>query len=141
MEGQIMNLVGSLGLSEYVLFPGALWGDERDRIYQAADLLVMPSVSEPFGLVALEALQHGTPVLISKQSGVAEVLTHALKVDFWDVEEMASKMLAAIDYPVLREQLVAEGKKELGRLSWRRAAEKVLSLYHKLHAWFHKRTT
>lgn len=141
MEGQIMNLVGSLGLSEYVLFPGALWGEERDRIYQAADLLVMPSVSEPFGLVALEALQHGTPVLISKQSGVAEVLTHALKVDFWDVEEMASKMLAAIDYPVLREQLVAEGKKELGRLSWRRAAEKVLSLYRKLHAWFHKRSS
>jgi glycosyltransferase involved in cell wall biosynthesis len=136
MEHQIMHLVGSLGLSEHVIFAGALWDEERDRMYQSADLLVMPSVSEPFGLVPLEAIQHGTPVLISKQSGVAEVLTHALKVDFWDIEEMANKMLAALKYPVLNQQLVTEGKKELDRLTWRRAAEKVLTIYHRLIGWF-----
>jgi glycogen synthase len=134
MEHQIMHLVGSLGLSSHVIFAGALWDTDRDRMYQSADLLVMPSVSEPFGLVPLEAIQHGTPVLISKQSGVSEVLTHALKVDFWDVEEMANKMLAAISYPVLNAQLVTEGKKEVSRLTWRRAAEKVFALYRSLLA-------
>ena len=132
MEHQIMHLVGELGLSQHVIFAGALWDEERDRMYQVADLLVMPSVSEPFGLVPLEAIQHGTPVLISKQSGVAEVLTHALKVDFWDTEEMANKILSALRYGVMNRQLVEEGRKELLRITWRRAAEKVLALYKKL---------
>lgn len=138
MEHQIMHLVGSLGLSKNVIFAGALWDEERDRMYQAADLLVMPSVSEPFGLVPLEAIQHGTPVLISKQSGVAEVLTHALKVDFWDIDEMANKILAALRYGVLNRQLVEEGRKELLRLTWRKAADKVHALYKKLLDWFHR---
>lgn len=132
MEHQILHLVGELGLSQHVIFAGALWDEERDRMYQVADLLVMPSVSEPFGLVPLEAIQHGTPVLISKQSGVAEVLTHALKVDFWDTEEMANKILSALRYGVMNRQLVEEGRKELLRITWRRAAEKVLVLYKKL---------
>lgn len=134
MERQIMNLVGSLGLSQHVIFAGALWDEERDRMYQSADLLVMPSVSEPFGLVPLEAIQHGTPALISKQSGVAEVLTHVLKVDFWDVDEMANKIIAALRYPVMNKQLVDEGRKELFRLSWKKAAEKVIQVYQKLSA-------
>ncbi len=135
MEHQIMHLVGSLGLSKNVIFAGALWDEERDRMYQSADLLVMPSVSEPFGLVPLEAIQHGTPALISKQSGVSEVLTHALKVDFWDIEEMANKILAALRYKVMNKQLVDEGRRELGRLTWRIAAEKVLTIYRKLLGW------
>ncbi len=138
MEHQIMHLVGELGLSQHVIFAGALWDEERDRMYQVADLLVMPSVSEPFGLVPLEAIQHGTPVLISKQSGVAEVLTHALKVDFWDTEEMANKILSALRYKVMNRQLVEEGRKELSRITWRRAAEKVLALYKKLLDFVHK---
>jgi glycosyltransferase involved in cell wall biosynthesis len=138
MEQQIMHLVGSLGLSKHVIFAGALWDEERDRMYQAADLLVMPSVSEPFGLVPLEAIQHGTPVLISKQSGVAEVLTHALKVDFWDIDEMADKIIAALKYGVLNRQLAEEGRKELARLTWKKAAEKVVVLYGKLLGWFHR---
>lgn len=138
MEHQIMHLVGSLGLSQNVIFAGALWDDERDRMYQAADLLVMPSVSEPFGLVPLEAIQQGTPVLISKQSGVAEVLTHALKVDFWDIDEMANKILAALRYGVMNRQLVEEGRRELHRLTWRKAADKVLMLYRKLLDWIHR---
>jgi len=136
MKRQVLHLVASLGLSKNFIFSGELWGDERDRIYNCADLLVMPSVSEPFGLVPLEAIQHGTPVLISKQSGVSEVLTHALKVDFWDIDEMANKIIAALRYPVMNNQLVKEGKIELLRLSWRKAADKVYSLYQKLLDWW-----
>lgn len=135
MEQEIMRLVGALGLSDHVIFAGALWDEERDRMYQSADLLVMPSVSEPFGLVPLEAIQHGTPALISKQSGVAEVLTHALKVDFWDVDEMANKIVAALQYDAMNRQLVEEGKRELNRLTWRHAADKVVGLYERLLAW------
>jgi len=132
MMGQIMHKVGSLGLSSNVIFAGALWYEERDRMYQSVDLVVMPSVSEPFGLVPLEAIQHGTPSLISKQSGVSEVISHVLKVDFWDVEDMANKILAALRYPVLHEQLKREGRQEIHRLSWKHSAQKVLSLYQRL---------
>jgi glycosyltransferase involved in cell wall biosynthesis len=134
MERQIMDLAGSLGLSNNLMFAGALWDDDRDRMYQSADLLVMPSVSEPFGLVPLESIQQGTPVLISKQSGVSEVLKHALKADFWDVDEMANKIIAALRYEPMNRQLVTEGRKELLRLTWRTAAEKVIALYQRLLA-------
>jgi glycosyltransferase involved in cell wall biosynthesis len=132
MKSQVIDLVGSMGLSKHVLFAGALWEEDRDRMYQAADLLVMPSVSEPFGLVPLEALQHGTPSVITQQSGVAEVLTHALKVDFWDVEEMANKILSSLRYPVIRNQMVSEGKQQLEKISWKLAAEKVKRIYQNL---------
>jgi glycosyltransferase involved in cell wall biosynthesis len=136
MERQVIELVGQLGLSKNVIFAGALWEDERDRMYQSADLFVMPSVSEPFGLVPLEALQHGTPSVISKQSGVSEVLSHVLKVDFWDVEEMANQILSSVRYPVMREQMVKEGREQLVHISWRRAAEKVTALYRSLIQYF-----
>jgi glycosyltransferase involved in cell wall biosynthesis len=132
MTNQIMNQVGATGLSQHVIFAGALWEEERDRMYQSADLVVMPSVSEPFGLVPLEALQHGTASLVTYQSGVAEVLTHVLKVDFWDVDGMANMILSALRYPVMREQIVSEGKRELKKMSWREAAHKVCSLYRNL---------
>jgi glycosyltransferase involved in cell wall biosynthesis len=92
----------------------------------------MPSVSEPFGLVPLEALQHGTPSIITKQSGVAEVLTHALKVDFWDVDQMANQILSALRYPVMGEQIVKEGRLQLLGLSWQKAAAKMAALYRNL---------
>ncbi len=132
MLQQIIEQVGTMQLSEHVRFAGALWEEERDRMYQSVDLVVMPSVSEPFGLVPLEAIQHGTPALISKQSGVSEVLTHVLKVDFWDTEEMANQILAALRYPVIRSQLVKEGKQQLAGLSWRVAAAKIKALYQRL---------
>jgi glycosyltransferase involved in cell wall biosynthesis len=123
-------------LSQHVIFAGALWDDDRDRMYQAADLVVMPSVSEPFGLVPLESIQHGTAALVSKQSGVSEVVTHALKVDFWDVDEMANKIVAALWYKPLNQQLVSEGKKELLGLSWKNVALKIKDLYQSLHSMF-----
>lgn len=132
MLTQVIEQVGAMGLSQNVRFAGALWEEERDRMYQSVDLVVMPSVSEPFGLVPLEALQHGTPALISRQSGVGEVLTHALKVDFWDTEEMANQILAAIRYPVMSNQLVQEGKQQMFSFSWKVAAAKIKSLYESL---------
>lgn len=132
MQPQIIDLVGSLGLSQNVIFAGALWEEERDQMYQTAHLVVMPSVSEPFGLVPLEALQHGTASLISKQSGVAEVMPHVLKADFWDVEEIANQIVAALRYPVLKQQLVLEGRQQLHILSWRYVARKVKALYQRL---------
>ncbi len=132
MTNQIIEQVGALQLSEHVRFAGPLWEEERDRMYQSADLVVMPSVSEPFGLVPLEALQHGTPAIISKQSGVAEVLSHVLKVDFWDTDEMANQILSSLRYPVIRQQMVKEGKWQLQTLSWRQAADKVQRIYQNL---------
>jgi glycogen(starch) synthase len=132
MTTQIINQVGEMRLSKHVIFAGALWEDERDRMYQTADLVVMPSVSEPFGLVPLEALLHGTPSLITHQSGAAEVLTHVLKVDFWDTDQMANKILSALRYPVMRKQMVEEGKREMQKMSWREAATKMYGLYKNL---------
>ncbi len=132
MLQQVIEQVGAMGLSQHVRFAGALWEEERDRMYQSVDLVVMPSVSEPFGLVPLEAMQHGTPSIITHQSGVAEVLTHALKVDFWDVDEMANQILSALRYPVMRDQLVKEGKQQMLGFSWRVAADKIKRLYQSL---------
>lgn len=137
MTNQIIEMVGAIGLSDNVLFAGALWFEDRDRMYQSADLIVMPSVSEPFGLVPLEALQHGTPSIISKQSGVAEVLSHALKVDFWDVEEMANQILSALRYPTMRQQIVKEGRWQMHSISWKKAAEKMKQIYHNLIQYIH----
>lgn len=132
MERKIIEMVGEFGLSRNVIFAGPLWEEERDRMYQSADLFVMPSVSEPFGLVPLEALQHGTPSVITKQSGVSEVLTHVLKVDFWDADEMANQILASAKYPQMRQQMVNEGRDQLANISWRNAAQKVTNLYRSL---------
>ena len=102
-----------LGLSSRLHFAGAVKGAEVDRLYRAADVCVMPSVSEPLGLVALESLRNGTPCLIPKESGVAEVLRHALRVDFWDVDEMANKIAGILQYPVLWEELSEAGMREV----------------------------
>lgn len=124
-----IEMAAEMGIGHKVLFTGFLRGDDVDKVFQMADLFVMPSVSEPFGLVPLEALRNDVPVLISKQSGVAEVLTHALKVDFWDVHEMANKILAVLKYPPLRETLREHGHYEMRKLSWTDAGQKCLHVY------------
>jgi len=129
MEGEIMRLVAERGISDKFIFPGFLREKERSSIYKTADLFIMPSVSEPFGLTALESLLHGTPVIISKQSGVSEVLHHALKVDFWDIEEMADQILSAVNHSSLRKTMTQNGKKEVIMCNWDKAAQKCLSIY------------
>jgi len=94
-----------------------------------ADLYVMPSVSEPFGIAPLEALSHNVPVIISKQSGVSEVLSHALKVDFWDTDEMANQILAVLRHPPLQKTLRQHGHIELQKLSWKDSATKLKGIY------------
>ncbi len=132
MLPQMIRETVQLGLSDKIFFVGALWNDERDRVYQAADIVIMPSVSEPFGIVPLEALSNGAPVLISKQSGVAEVLSHALKSDFWDIDEMANKIVVMLRNDSLKETLRKNGGKEVETITWSKAAQKLLGVYQSL---------
>jgi glycogen(starch) synthase len=127
-----IELAARLGIGHKVLFTGFLRGDDVGRIYQLADLYVMPSVSEPFGIAPLEALDNDVPVIISKQSGVSEVLRHALKVDFWDINEMANKIVAVLKYPPLQMTLRNHGNFEVRKLRWRDAARNCLRIYQEL---------
>ncbi|MBD3204481.1 glycosyltransferase [Candidatus Woesearchaeota archaeon] len=129
MHAEMIERAAHMGIGKNVLFTGFLKGEDIHRAYRMADLYVMPSISEPFGITPLESLQNGTPVLISKQSGVSEVLTNALKVDFWDIDEMTNKMISALNYPCLNTTLAHEGKKEVELLSWDKAAEKCIDVY------------
>jgi glycosyltransferase involved in cell wall biosynthesis len=101
-------------------------------LYRRADVYVMPSFSEPFGLTALEALRHGTPVIVSRGAGVSEVVRNVLAVDFGDVDDLASKILSVILFAPLRATLSRRGGREVDRLSWRRSAERVMSVYSEL---------
>ena len=125
MQKQMMEFAAELKIAENVLFTGFLRGPEQNEAFRLADLFVMPSVSEPFGIVALEAMKLGTPVLVSKQSGVSEVVSHALKADFWDADELANQILSALAYPSLRSTLIENGHHEADHLSWEKAAGKI----------------
>ncbi len=129
MMNRTINMAAELGIGNKVLFTGFLRGDEVRQIYEMADLYVMPSVSEPFGIAPLEAMNHDVPVIISKQSGVSEVLTHALKVDFWDVDEIANKIAAVLKYPPLQLTLRNHGNFEVRKLRWKDSAEKCAAIY------------
>ncbi len=124
-----VEMAAGLGIGHKVLFTGFLRGEDVKKIYKMADLFVMPSVSEPFGIVPLEALENDVPVIISKQSGVSEVLMHALKVDFWDVNEIANKIVAVLKYPPLEVTLRNYGNFEVRRLRWKDSAEKCMRVY------------
>ncbi|MDB5195006.1 MAG: hypothetical protein JWO84_190 [Parcubacteria group bacterium] len=132
MERSTMELAASLGIGEHVLFTGFLRGQEQYETCALADLFVMPSVAEPFGLAALEAMRIGTPVLVSKQSGIAEAARHLLTADFWDTEEMANKMLFLLDSPELAQTLSRKAKRESSLLTWTRAGEKIRDLIDEL---------
>ncbi len=131
MEKQLICMAAELGISDKVLFTGWLKGAELVEVYRAADLLVMPSVSEPFGLIPLESMMNGTPALISKQSGVSEAISHALKVDFWDTDEITNKILAVLKNDSLQEHLSSEGEQEVKKINWHEAAKNCVSIYNK----------
>lgn len=132
MERQMIQEAASLGISDKVFFPGFLRGKELSQLYQIADLYILPSVSEPFGITPLESLVNNTPILISKQSGVSEIITHALKADFWDVEEMTDKTLAVLNHPPLYECLRENGFNEVKKINWQVPAQKCLDIYNQL---------
>ena len=126
---QSVDLAAKLGIGYHVLFTGFLRGRDVEAIFRMADLYVMPSVSEPFGIAPLEAMSYEVPVLISRQSGVSEVLRHALKVDFWDVDDMADKILAVLRRPPLARELREQGTLEVRRFNWHEAAEACQEIY------------
>jgi glycogen(starch) synthase len=129
---KLIKYVASLGISDRFHFTGFLKGDDVYRMYAMSDLYVMPSVSEPFGITSLEALQSGVPVIISKQSGVSEVIKHAIKVDFWDVDWLADAIYAALNYKGIKEMMINRGTKEAMNLKWTDTARKIRDIYCRL---------
>lgn len=126
---RMIEMAAELGIGHKVLFTGFLRGRHIQKVFALADLYVMPSISEPFGIAPLEAMGADVPVLISKSSGVSEVLTHALKVDFWDTEDMANKIIAVLRHPPLSQTLRDHGAFEVRTLTWDGAATKCERIY------------
>ena len=129
MFEELIKRVAKLRIATKFHFTGFLKGAEVDKMFQLSDVFVMPSVSEPFGLVPLEAMRSNVPVVISKQSGVAEVLTNALKVDFWDVEGIADAIYGLLHYNSLSEMFIKNGVEEVDNLKWEHAAKQVKAAY------------
>lgn len=127
---ELIDLANELGIGPNVVFTDFQRGKKWRDAFAVGDLFVMPSVSEPFGLTPLEAIGYGTPALVSKQSGVSEVLNNCLKVDFWDIDEMANKITAVVQNDVLRDVLATNAYKEFERLSWDDVSDKIHSLYN-----------
>ncbi|MEA1937301.1 MAG: glycosyltransferase family 4 protein [Patescibacteria group bacterium] len=132
MEYQIIEQASQSGIADNVLFTGFLRGERLKKIYKMANLYIMPSVSEPFGITPLESLASGTPVIISKQSGVSEILNNCLKVDFWDTNEMANKILAVLENEELEECLAENGFAEIDRFNWDDVAERIIEVYERM---------
>ena len=129
MLNRMINLTAQLGIAKYFIFSGWYNMEQAPSLYNSADCFVMPSVSEPFGIVPLEAMANMAPCIISKQSGCSEVLNHVLKVDFWNIDEMADKIIAILSYSKLNHQLKIYGKKEVDNLTWDKSVDKLLNVY------------
>ena len=128
----MIQRVRELGIERHFFFTGFLKGQEVEQMFSLADVYVMPSVSEPFGISALEAVNYNTPVIVSKQSGVSEVLSHALKVDFWDIDRLADLIISSLEHEELREDMVRMAREEIKRLQWDESAKKTIEVYREL---------
>lgn len=134
MLPKMKAMVEALGIEDAFRFPGFVRGADLERTFSTADVYVMPSVSEPFGIAPLEAMSYDRPVIVSKQSGVSEVLRNALKVDFWDVDKMASQIVALLELPELRRVIIARAREEIRHIHWDAAAEKLIPIYESVSA-------
>ena len=132
MMEKMIRLAARRGISDRFHFIGFLRGKEVYEMYKNSDVFIMPSVSEPFGIAPLEAMQMGVPSIISKQSGCAEILSNVIKVDYWDVNEMANAIYSIITYPTMFRQLQERGLEEVGQIVWKKAGTKVINIYKKL---------
>ncbi len=132
MLPKLTELVAELGIGDRVVFAGFVGRDKIYDLYEHADVFVVPSVSEPFGIVPLEAMQSGVPVILSRQTGASEILRHVLKVDFWDVEAMAERILEAVSYPRLRAEISRRAEHEVRRLTWADVAHQTEKLYRRM---------
>jgi glycosyltransferase involved in cell wall biosynthesis len=130
MLPRLIDQAVGLGISNKVIFTGRLTEDEVKHIYGISSVYVMPSVSEPFGITALEAISAGTPTIASKTAGVCETFSNCLKIDFWDSDEIASKILSLLRYESLRESLAENGKKEIELFTWDNVAGKTVDVYN-----------
>ena len=129
MLPELIRRAGQLRIGRRFHFAGFLLGQDVDRMFALSDLYVMPSVSEPFGITPLEAMLYDVPVLLSRQSGVSEVLEHALKADFWDTRDMADKICAVLRYPCLAAELVKNCREEMKSIRWENVAHQLLTIY------------
>ena len=132
-SGDLMNhvvrRVAQLGIADRFHFTGFLKGGEVQRMFRLSDVYVMPSVSEPFGISPLDAMRSGVPVIISRQSGVAEVLDYAIKVNYWDVDALADAIYGLLTYPALGRMFASKGLEEVTGLKWTNAAAKIKTVY------------
>lgn len=128
----MISLVARRGIADHFHFTGFLKGKQVHELLKSSDVYVMPSVSEPFGISPLEAMQVGAPSIISKQSGCAEILNNAIKLDYWDIDAMADAIYAIITYPALYETLKKDGKNEVDAITWESAGLKVRAIYEEI---------
>jgi glycosyltransferase involved in cell wall biosynthesis len=133
LKEKIIKYVAKLRISDKFHFTGFLRGDEVYRMYGVSDLYIMPSVSEPFGISPLEAIHSNVPVIISKQSGVSEVIKHAIKVDYWDVDAMADAIYGILSYTALSNLLRNKGRLEVEKIKWTDVAGKIKEIYYQLY--------
>lgn len=129
LQDAMKKRVAELNISDHFHFPGFLKNEEVMELFRMSDVFVMPSVSEPFGLVSLEAMQAEVPVIISKQSGVSEILKNVIKVDYWDISSMAHTICDLLNNPESANKLRKRGKKEVDKLLWKNSASKVRDIY------------
>jgi glycosyltransferase involved in cell wall biosynthesis len=132
MMERMMRRAASLRITDRFHFTGFLRGMDVYTMLAMSDVYIMPSVSEPFGISPLEAMQSNVPVIISKQSGVAEILTHAVKTDFWDIDAMADAIYGILNYPALASMFIRNGKEEVVRLKWDNSAKHVRDIYERV---------
>ncbi|MGB8490367.1 MAG: glycosyltransferase family 4 protein [Bacteroidales bacterium] len=132
MMERMMRRAAALKITDRFHFTGFLKGKDVFTMLNLSDVYIMPSVSEPFGISPLEAMQSNVPVIISKQSGVSEILTHAVKTDFWDIDAMADAIYGILNYPALAKMFIKNGREEVVRLKWDNSARHVRDIYYRV---------
>ena len=132
MMEKMMRRAAALKITDRFHFTGFLRGKDVFKMLTLSDVYIMPSVSEPFGISPLEAMQSNVPVIISKQSGVSEILTHAVKTDFWDIDAMADAIYGILNYPALSQMFIKNGKEEVVRFKWDNSARHVRDVYYRV---------
>lgn len=132
MMDKMILLAAERGIADRFHFPGFQRGNQVYEMLKASDVYIMPSVSEPFGISPLEAMQMGVPSIISKQSGCAEILTNVIKTDYWDIDAMADAINSIVTYPAMYQQLREDGLAEVNQITWEKAGQKVINIYNKV---------
>lgn len=129
---RMIHMAADLGISDKIFFTGFLNEKQAQEVFRIADLFVMTSVAEPFGLTVLEAIRSGVPCIVPKTCGTAEILSHVIKIDFWDVNELANNIVSIMKYPVLHQELRDNSYRESASITWENTAQRTLEVYNRL---------